>query len=157
MVRDFLFDKVQNNLKTVEKSKWGRKKFHFSKLMKCGVCGSSICGTEHINRHGKLYVYYRCTKTGHNFRCKEKYIREEKLIITISKILSKTKDQHIRLNQRLKEDLARINRFRTDKPLCLQEYLEGTLRHGSAKEKSDLIRCLEGNLLLKNGIVYRNR
>jgi len=146
-----LFDKVQTNLKTVEKSKWGRKQFHFSKLMRCGSCGSAICGTEHVNRHGKLYTYYRCTKTGQNFRCKEKYIREEKLIITLSEILDSTKDQHFRLNQRLEQDLARINRFRTSEPISLKEYLEGTLKHGSAKEKSDLIRCLEGKLTLTNG------
>ena len=149
-----IFDKAQAAIQVVQKGKWGRKQFYFSKLLKCGSCGSSICGTEHVNRHGKLYVYYRCTKTGHNFRCKEKYIREENLIDRLSDIIDSIKNQHLRLNKRIQDDLERINRFRGDSvSITTQDYLREVLSHGNGKEKSDLIRCLEGKLSLSSGEV----
>lgn len=149
-----LFKKVQEEIKVVSKGKWGRKQFYFSKLLKCGGCGSSICGVEHINRHGKLYTYYRCTKSGKNFRCKEKYIREEKLIKRLSEIIDQIKDQHVRLNRRITQDLERLNRLRKGLAgLTVLDYVQEILQYGDKQEKSDILRCLENKLSLKSGVI----
>lgn len=150
-----LFDKVQKMLKIVSKGKWGRKQFYFKHLLRCGGCGSAVCGVEHINRHGKLYTYYRCTKSAKNFRCKEKYIRENKLIEKIAEIIDQIKENHMRLNQRITQDLERINRLRTGlAPLSLQEYIEEILENGTTQEKEDIIRCLKNKLVLKDGSIF---
>ncbi len=141
-------------IKVVKKERWGRKQFYFKKLLKCGECGSSVCGVDHINRHGKLYTYYRCTKSSKNFRCKERYIREEKLIKQISEIIDQTKEQHIRLNKRITQNLNQINRLRKGLPdLTVQEYVQDVLVNGNTQEKSDILRCIQDKLLLRKGTI----
>jgi len=148
-----LYQKVQPKIVTVKKN-WGRRQFYFSKILKCGGCGSSVCGVEHINRHGKLYTYYRCNKVGQHIRCKEKYIREEKLVEQLAKIITEIKDENLRLNRRIKADIKHLNNFRTNlPPLTTTEYLQTTLLTGTNEQKGDLLRCLEGKLVLVGGEV----
>lgn len=147
-----LFDQVQEAIKVVEKGKWGRKQFYFGKLLRCGGCGSAICGVDHVNRHGKLYTYYRCTKSGKNFRCKEKYIREEKLIEKLSEIVDRVKDNHMRLSIRINQDLEKINRHRKGlEEITVQAYVQDILQNGNKQEKGDILRCLKDDLKLKDG------
>lgn len=149
-----IFEKVQENLKTCEKGKWGRKEFFFNKILKCAECGSGVSGTEHINRHGKRYVYYKCNKYGGTRKCRCKYIREEALFEEVAKIVSEVKEEHLRLNRRISEDLQKINRYRSDdNPIGIQEFLVGILKDGSKKEKSDIFRSFKTHLFLKNGRV----
>ncbi|PIR53678.1 hypothetical protein COU75_04815 [Candidatus Peregrinibacteria bacterium CG10_big_fil_rev_8_21_14_0_10_42_8] len=55
-----LFQKTQSKLRRTLKGKWGRKQFYFNQILKCAECCSGVSGTEHTNRHGKTYVYYKC-------------------------------------------------------------------------------------------------
>ena len=149
-----LFDKAQANLKTCKKGKWGRKDFFFNKILKCAECGSGVSGTAHINRHGKEYTYYKCNKYGGTRKCQCKYIREEKLFDEVAKIVVAVKAEHLRLNRRIKEDLDKINRYRSvDNPITIQEYLVGILKDGSNKEKSDVLRSFKDKLKIKNGLI----
>ena len=90
-----LWQEANNRLKTYAKSKWGSKVFYYSKLFKCGSCGSGVCGEERINRFGSKYIYYKCTKYGGKKKCNEKYIREEKLIESIAKMIEENKEKDI--------------------------------------------------------------
>jgi len=124
-----LYNRAQAKLKTVEKGKWGRKEFFFNKILKCAECGSGVSETEHINRHGKKYTYYKCNKYGGTRTCHCKYIREEKLFEEVAKIIVNVKAEHLRLNRRIKEDLIKINRYRPlDEPIDIEEFLVGVLR-----------------------------
>jgi len=147
-----LFLKAQSKLKRTAKGKWGRKQFYFNKILKCAECGSGISGTEHTNRHGKTYVYYKCNKYGGTKVCKCKYIREEVLFEEAAAIIAKTKEKHLRLNRRIKEDLAKINRFRAvEDPISIEEYLIGIFREGSNLEKSNVLRSFKERLMLRGG------
>ncbi|MDP6575179.1 MAG: recombinase family protein [Candidatus Peribacteraceae bacterium] len=147
-----LFTKVQGSLKRTAKGKWGRKNFYFNQVLKCAECGSGVSGTEHTNRHGKTYVYYKCNKYGGTRVCKCKYIREEALFEEAAAIIGKIKEKHLRLNRRIKEDLAKINRFRPENdPISIEEYLIGIFREGSSLEKSNVLRNFKERLLLKEG------
>lgn len=152
---DFL--EANKKLKTSPKGKWGRKEFYFSRLFKCGSCGSGISGEDRINRHGKRYVYYKCNKYGGKNRCREKYIREEKLIESIAKLVDKLKDDHFRLSRRLEREveklneLQRINGGQQVKQLTSGDYIGYILKNGTAEEKRDLLSCIHKKLLLEDG------
>ena len=147
-----LFQKAQSKLKRTAKGKWGRKNFYFNQILKCAECGSGISGTEHTNRHDKTYVYYKCNKYGGTRLCKCKYIREEALFEEAAAIIAKTKEKHLRLNRRIKEDLAKINRFRPEnEPISIEEYLIGIFREGSTLEKGNVLRSFKERLVLKEG------
>jgi site-specific DNA recombinase len=152
---DFLEANIK--LKTSPKGKWGRKDFYFSKLFKCGSCGSGISGEERINRHGKQYLYYKCNKYGGKNRCKEKYIREEKLIESIARFVDELKENHFRLSRRIQHeveklnDLQKINGGAQVKALTSQNYIEYILKSGTAEEKRELLKCIHGELILSAG------
>ena len=40
----------------------------------CGECGLSITAEEQVNRHGKHYIYYHCTKRRLDYRCLQPYV-----------------------------------------------------------------------------------
>ena len=49
--------------------------FPYVGLMRCGTCGRQITAERHINRHGKEYVYYHCTRKNNRWdRCPERSI-----------------------------------------------------------------------------------
>ena len=62
-----LFDKVQEQVKKLSRSKEKRHQFAFVGLAKCGECGASITAETHTkyykgtNRNA-IYNYYRCTR-----------------------------------------------------------------------------------------------
>jgi hypothetical protein len=52
--------------------------FLYKGLFKCGACGSAITAENTVNRHGKKYTYYRCSKKRRHYRfCEEKSVRAE--------------------------------------------------------------------------------
>lgn len=153
-----IFDKARKCMKVVEKGLWGRKVFYFKRIFKCGACGSGISGETHLNRHGKLYNYYKCNKYGATKTCREKYIREEKLIESVAKIVDQIKGKHESLSKRLKDEVEKFNNLQkliganaNTKALTIQDYIEYILKNGSSQEKSCLLRYTEGKLYLKDG------
>jgi len=157
-----VFEEVQKKLKVADKGKWGRKQFYFSKLFKCGHCGSGISGEERINRHGKRYIYYKCNKFGGRKRCKSKYIREEKLIKALSAIIDNLKNEHFRLSLRIEREVEKFNQIQklqnkeSSKEFKTKDYIEFILKDGTSSEKADVLKCIEGQLYLKDGEVYLN-
>lgn len=146
-------------LKTYEKSKWGSKAFYFSRLFKCGSCGSGVCGEERINRHGKRYVYYKCTKYGGKTRCNEKYIREEKLIESIASMINERKNNDLRIHNKITREVERFNKMQTitmgpsAREITPQDYIEYVLKDGANNEKRALLECIHGKMVLIEGEV----
>jgi len=73
IISESLFDEVQAQFRKSGKSKASTRPFAFKGLLTCGYCGCAI--TAEIKK-GK-YVYYRCTNG--KGKCKQPYVREEKL------------------------------------------------------------------------------
>ncbi len=156
-----IFDKAKSNLKVCEKSKWGAKSFYFSKLFKCGHCGSGITGEDHINRYGKLYIYYKCNKHGGSKTCRSKYIREEKLIESISKIIDQLKGKYMDIEKKIEKEVEKFNDMQSltgnSTKISSEEYVQYLLKNGSAFEKQKILRCIEDDMFLEDGeIVFKN-
>ncbi len=154
-----IWQAANNRLKTFEKSKWGSKTFYYSKLFKCGTCGSGVCGEERINRHGKKYVYYKCTKYGGKNRCNEKYIREEKLIESISKMIEDNKEKDLLVSKKIEKEVIKINQIQKltigaeAKEITNIGYIQYVLNNGTNSERRQFLECIEQQLYLRSGEV----
>jgi len=158
-----LFDAVQKKMMIPRKPKQGAKVFDYTKLLKCGSCGSGITAQEKFKRlrSGKQnrYVYYHCTKF-YDFECPEPYIREKDLIkefigiiknVSVSKISSKpTLKPELDKYMLIHRSMQNQNDAELDEYFDLTGFIEYIFRDGSRKQKRDLISCTEAELYLEN-------
>ncbi len=149
--------KTNSMLKTFEKTKWGTKIFYYSRLFKCGSCGSGICGDLITNRHGKQYTYYKCTKYGGKGKCHEKYIREEKLIESIAEMIDQFMDKDMRIHSRVTREVEKFNEMQritlgeNAREISSKDYIEYILKNSTNMDKRQFLECLEGQLTLRDG------
>lgn len=110
-----IFDRVQEVMKTSPKRvPPGTHEFAFTRMFKCGGCGSGISAEEKKKRlkdgSMKRYVYYGCCKrwlTG----CKEPYIREEELLSQLCKMIDKVDIDELAAVERIKQEIDRLTKM----------------------------------------------
>jgi len=159
-----LFDKVQEALNQNYVPKTETKEFAFTKLIKCGYCGSGITADEKykklkdggVNRH----VYYFCTR-GKNLDCKNPSINESDLIKELINLMEKISLDKLEIKDKVKHELERYNTFRSavlgmdDKTklnteVNVRNYAKYILKEGLITEKRELLSCLQSKLILKD-------
>jgi DNA invertase Pin-like site-specific DNA recombinase len=72
------FERVQTVIRRDVRHR-AQKSFPLTGLIKCGACGLSITAEEKINRYGRKYVYYHCTRRSRSHVCRQRFIRAEAL------------------------------------------------------------------------------
>lgn len=159
-----LFDAVQKKMVVAPKSKPGTKQFDFIKLFKCGRCGSGITAQDkykQTKKHGRRrYVYYHCTQ-GRDFYCPEPYIREEKLVEALLKLLGRLTIEEIASKEALHNELDRFRRLSSavlgygddseqKVEINLHNFAKYILIEGTRAEKRALVSCLNQTVYLKN-------
>lgn len=160
-----LFEKVQRQLNKERDIKMIDREFAFTKLMKCGLCGSGISACEKFKnlKDGTVnrYVYYGCTRSK-DLTCKSGYIREEGLITQLVEMVDQLSLNEIGMRHKLEQEIERYHKFKNnifgvdkqDKELKikrevnLREYAKYILKEGSTSEKRELMSCLKSRLLL---------
>ena len=85
IVSETLFDEVQAQFRRCGKSKASTRRFAFKGLLTCGYCGCAI--TAELKK-GK-YIYYRCTNG--KGKCKQPYVREEKLAAALAEVVGRVR------------------------------------------------------------------
>jgi len=158
-----LFDKVQINLSDRIIPKTDSKEFAFTKLIKCGYCGSGITADEKfrklvdgsVNRH----VYYFCTKA-RNVDCKNPPIKESDLINELMELIDKIDLNDLGVKAKIEQEISRFNKFRIGvlgqkNKLCttdvdVRNYVKYLLKEGTLIEKRELLSFLQSRLLLKD-------
>lgn len=161
-----LFEKVQCGIQDQYIPKTESKEFAFTRLIKCGVCGSGITADEKFkilkdggtNRH----VYYRCTKAK-DVVCSNPAINETSLIEELSKLIDTLDIDEIGMREKIEEEIARYNKFRMgvlgakkkDKSTAIdiRTYAKYLLKDGTITEKRELLSCLKSGLVLKDRAV----
>ncbi|MBN4056824.1 recombinase family protein [bacterium AH-315-J21] len=83
-----LFDDVQSILTGSSGTTRKTRKFPFSGLVKCGICGCSM--TAEVKK--RKYVYYHCTQF--RGKCGNTYIREESLDQLFAEVVGRIKVDH---------------------------------------------------------------
>ncbi len=160
-----LFEQVQVRMSVHPKTRPGTKEFDFTKILKCGTCGSGVTAEEKFKRYKddtiRRYVYYHCSRS-RDMRCPEKYIREELLIEQLFKVIDKISMNKIATQEKLIREMERYNRFnlnvlkqnpdeQTKIPkVDIRNYAKYVLAEGSRDEKRELLSCLKTKLYLKD-------
>lgn len=156
-----LFDAVQKKMIIPPKSKPGTKQFDFTRLFKCGACGSGITALEKFKRlrsgEVRRYVYYLCTQFK-DFDCHEPYLREEKLIEQLSNLLKEISIEAIENKIILKPELDKFmtiklslqdqSEERTE--IDLPDFIKYIFQNGTREQKRELISCLNTTIYIKN-------
>ncbi len=158
-----LFDQAQAQMKR-DNIQRENKEFAFTKLFTCGYCSSGISAEEKWKQlkdgtHAK-YVYYSCARS-RDRNCKNKYIREEDLIIEMLKILDKVNINELGMRQKLEDEIARFNIFQrsvlgsTDKvgnrkDTDIRNYAKYILKEGAVTEKRELLANLRSRIAYKD-------
>jgi hypothetical protein len=161
-----LFDQAQSQLKR-DNIQRGNKEFSFTKLFTCGYCSSGISAEEKWKQlkdgtHAK-YVYYSCSRA-RDRNCKNKYIREEDLIIEMLKILDKVNINELGMRHKLENEIARFNIFQrsvlgsTDKignrqDSDIRNYAKYILKEGMVTEKRELLANLRSRIIYKDKLL----
>jgi len=158
-----LFDKVQNNINEHLIPKTESKEFAFTKLIKCGYCGSGITAYEKFkklkgggtNRH----VYYFCTKAK-NVDCKNPPLNESDLIDALIELIDKIDLDDLGVKAKIEQEISRFNKFRIGvlgqknqihtTEVDIRNYAKYLLREGTICEKRELLSLLKSKLVLKD-------
>lgn len=158
-----LFDQVQAQLKR-DNIQRENKEFSFTKLFTCGYCGSGISAEEKWKdlkdgTHAK-YVYYSCSRA-RDRNCKNKYIREEDLILELLKILDQVDINELGMRNKLEDEIARFNIFQRsvlqttvkstkDHVTDIRNYAKYILKEGTVMEKRELLANLRSRIIYKD-------
>ena len=157
-----LFDKVQINISEHFIPKTESKEFAFTKLIKCGYCGSGITADEKFkklkNGGANRHVYYHCCKS-RNIECKNPPINEPNLIEELVNLIDKISLDELGIKERISQEINRFNKFRIgvlghkkearNTEIDIRNYAKYLLREGSIYEKRELLSLLKSKLILK--------
>lgn len=160
-----LFDMVQAQVKS-QFVRSESKEFAFTKLISCGLCGSSICADEKFKKqkNGNIhrYVYYGCAKSKDR-NCKCGYIEEKELIKQFEDLISEIDINEISIKEKIKQEVERIKKFNAvllgnrEKiqvdDIDIRNYARYLLKEGADIEKRELLGCLRGRILLSNKVI----
>lgn len=157
-----LFDETRNSVKSQVIKSQG-KEFAFTRIMKCGICGSGITADEKfkkllnggVNRH----VYYRCTKAKDR-NCKNPALNETELIGSLLDMIDTLNINKVKLTTKLDIEIQKFKKLqamflgkkKTEKidGVDLVDYAKFVLTEGTPLEQRSILECINGELLLKN-------
>jgi len=158
-----LYIKANEQLGRNNISRQDCKEFAFTKLIKCGHCGSGISAEEKfkklIDGSVKRYVYYGCARS-RNVNCKGGYIREEEMIEQLTQVIDKLDINDLGLKHQFNEEIERYYKFskgllglkdadfNKQKSIDMKNYAKYVLREGSIIEKREVLGCLESKLVM---------
>ena len=161
-----LFEAVQQQMKNSQLTRRENIEFAFTKIMKCGLCGSGVSATEKFKKlkgggHNR-HVYYGCTKA-RDKNCKCGYISETDLIKQLQKQINKLNFKKTPIEEKIKKEIRRFKKFQimtTGKntnidvnDIDVKNYIKFLLQEGDDQEKRDLLTSLNGEILLKNKVI----
>ena len=161
-----LFDEARDQLKRDRVVRSETKEFAFTKLMKCGLCGSGITAEEKFKRqkNGNVhrYCYYSCTRVKDQ-NCKSGYMREEDLIDQFVDLIDQVRlcEEDVRI--KIRSEVKRIKGFQQSllgvkekivvDEIDMQNYAKYLLQHGSNMEKRELLSSIRSPILFSNKTV----
>jgi hypothetical protein len=152
-----LFEATRAQLKRDRIVRSETKEFAFTKLIKCGLCGSGVSAEEKFKKIKSTgmtarYVYYGCSRS-RDRDCKGGYIREEFLIEQLIKLIDDIDFNELELKIRFEAEANRFNSFHRKvlgiannqdqySEVDLRTYVKYLLKEGSVVEKRELLGCL---------------
>lgn len=171
LINKEIFDKVQRiiNMRHHQK-RIMRRNFAYTRLMKCGRCGSGISAEEKIKhlKDGSVakYIYYGCTRIRDPY-CKLPYIREEDLINKLSCLIDKLTIDELGVRGQIDLEVDRLYRFHRDvignpggyenneqRDIDTKTYMKYLLKEGTIEEKRHVLLNLKSRIIVKDKELY---
>ena len=81
------FEQVQRLLRKPGKPTPHRRSFPFTGLIRCGECGFMVTAEDKVNRYGRRYLYYHCTKRRLDYRCRQRSVTSSQLDAVLREFL----------------------------------------------------------------------
>lgn len=169
IITENLYKSVQEHISRDNIVRTESKEFAFTKLMKCGLCGSGVSAQEKYKERkdgtSKKYIYYGCTKFNDK-NCKCGYMNEKDLIEQLIGLIDKISLDQIGIRKKIEEEITRYNKFRygvlgmekdnieKQKEVDIKNYAKYILKEGSVTEKREVLACLQNKIMLKNKGIY---
>ena len=160
-----LYAKANERLTRNNISRQDCKEFAFTKLIKCGHCGSGITAEEKfkklIDESVKRYVYYGCARS-RNTKCNHGLLREEEMIEQLVGLMDKIDINEIGIKSKFEDEVNRFYKFskgilgvtgsdfEKQKDLDIRNYAKYVLKEGSILEKREVLGCLESKLVMRD-------
>ncbi len=147
-----------------------RRNFAYTKLMKCGLCGSGVSAEEKFKtlKDGSIarYVYYGCTRSKDSY-CKMLYIRENHLIEQLRNLVDRISLDDLGVRGQFEREVERIRRFNCDvlgqpctdsnseqQDIDVKKYIKYILADGLIDEKRHILLSLKSKIILKDKKVF---
>jgi len=162
-----LFDAAQARIDR-ERSVRERHEFAFTRMIRCGLCGSGISAVEKFKplKNGGVsrYVYYGCTRGRDRF-CKARYITEESLMNELAGVIDRVDVDDLGTRIKLEEEVRRFNAFQgtvfgrdpgqvPPSAVDVKAYAKYLLREGSLSEKREILSQLRARLIYRDQKIY---
>jgi site-specific DNA recombinase len=158
-----LYQLVQEKINEESRKKVNYQEFTFTRLMKCGYCGSGVTAQEKsklIKKDGSThyYIYYSCTRHVDKF-CKNPFIREDNLIEQLAELMDEVKLDELGTRKLIEQEVARYNSLREDvmgkkseevDEISVRGYAKHLLKKGSMVEKRALLANLKNRIVMKD-------
>jgi hypothetical protein len=143
------------------------REFAFTKLITCGLCGSTFSAEEKYKqlKDGTVakYIYYGCGRA-RDLHCKNTYLREEELIDQLIQALDQVDFNNLGIQYRFEEELKRFNKFQRGvlglngskvlhEEVDLRTYAKYILKEGTGAEKRELMGCFKSKIKITKGIL----
>ena len=157
-----LFDQAQTQLKGNTLKTRQEKEFAFTRLMKCGLCGSGITADEKYKKlkNGQVntHVYYGCTKV-RDRNCKCGYINETDLIKQLQNLVDSIDLNEMGIKKKIEAEVLRYKKFNrallkestkiqvTD--IDIRNYVKFVLKDGLLTEQREIMTCFKNSVLLQ--------
>jgi site-specific DNA recombinase len=157
-----VFDMVQEQMKNSKLTRKENIEFAFTKIMKCGLCGSGISATEKFkklkNGDTNKHIYYGCTKAKDK-HCKSGYISEVELIEQLSKLIDNINLDDLNIKKQIKVEIARYKKFNafllgrsidmTISDVDIRKYVKFLLHDGTISEKRRIMSSFKSSIIIK--------
>ncbi len=166
-----LFNEVKIQTASRKKKRYiFHRNFAYTKLMKCGLCGSCVSAEEKFKalKDGTIsrYVYYGCTRS-RDQHCQMLYIREDSLIEQLRGLVDKLSIDDLGIRGQFEQEVERIHRFNCDvlgkpptyldseqKDVDVKKFIKYLLTDGTLEEKRNVLLNLKSRILLKDKRVF---
>lgn len=164
-----LFENVQEKLAVAPKSIPGTISFDFTRVLKCGLCGSGVTAERKVkkfkNGTSRIYIYYHCSQA-RNLVCPNPYIREDNLVDELVGLIDQIPIEKIEAQERIRQELHRYQNFTQgvlnatiEEEMKLPEidarnFAKYLLRNGSKEEKREMLACLNAKIILRDRHIH---
>ncbi len=158
-----LFNLVQTQVKGNGLKTRAEHEFAFTRIMKCGLCGSGVSASEKYKKLKgggmNVHVYYGCTRAIDK-HCPCGYISETELIKQLQSLVDRVAVHDLTVKKQITVEVTRYKKFEASVLgqdlnfevgyIDIKRYIKFLLKDGTIEEKREILSSFNAGLVLNN-------